>query len=33
VAHETTRLVGLGLMTHTERSVIVSTAGQSDCGK
>ena len=33
VAKETTRLVHLGLMTHQERSVIVSTAGQSICGK
>jgi len=33
VAHETTRFVGLGLLTQAQRSVLVSTAGQSDCGK
>ena len=33
VAHETTRFVGLGLLTNKQRSALVSTAGQSDCGK
>jgi hypothetical protein len=33
VAHETTRLVNEGVLTHQERADLVSAAGQSDCGK
>ena len=33
VAHHTQDLVQAGLMTHQERAVIVSQAGQSSCGK
>jgi hypothetical protein len=33
VAHETTRLVREGSMTHQERGAAVSAAGQSSCGK
>jgi len=33
VAHATTQAVQAGEMTAQERSIIVSTAGQSQCGK
>ena len=33
VAHETNRFVQLGLLTQAQRSTIVSTAAQSNCGK
>ena len=33
VAHHTQDLVNAGLLTHQQRSVLVSQAGQSNCGK